>query len=76
MKCTVKPVFATTWEIGTTWELRTATPVIRPIQYTQMDLRNGTTSELNTVFRSPLGVPNSQVSLYFEGGRQLGILTG
>ncbi len=30
---TVKPAFKTTWEIGTTWGLRTATPVPRPIQY-------------------------------------------
>ncbi len=29
---TVKPVFKTTWEIGTTWELRTATSVPMPIQ--------------------------------------------
>ncbi len=29
-----------------------------------MDLRNKTTSEFRTVFLSPLGVPNSQVSLY------------
>ncbi len=36
------------WEIGPTWELRTATPVPRPIQYTEMDLRNKTTSELRT----------------------------
>ncbi len=53
---TVKPVFATTWEIGTNWELRTATPVPRPIHYTGMDLRNRTTSELRTVFRR-LGCP-------------------
>ncbi len=63
---TVKPVFATTWERGTTWELRTAIPVPRPIQYTEMYLRNRTTLELRTVFRSPLGVPNSQVSLYWR----------
>ncbi len=56
--------------MGTTWELRTATPVPRPIQYTEMDLRNKTTSELRTVFHIPLGVPNSQVPLYsiMEGG--------
>ncbi len=35
---TVKPVFKATWEIGTTWELRTSTPVPRPIQYMEMDL--------------------------------------
>ena len=29
-----------------------------------MDLRNKTTSEFRTVFHSPLGVPNFQVSLY------------
>ncbi len=43
---------------------RTATPVPRPIQYTEIDLRNKTTSELRTVFHSPLGVPNCQVPLY------------
>ena len=37
-----------------------------PIQYTEMNLRNRTTSELRTVFRSPLGVPNSQVPLYIH----------
>ena len=56
---TVKPVFKTTWEIGTTWELRTSTPVPRPIQYIELDLRNKITSEFKTVFHSPLGVPNS-----------------
>ena len=55
---TVKPAFKTTWEIGTTWELRTATSVPRPIQYTEMDLENKNTSEFRTVFHSPLGVPN------------------
>ncbi len=40
-----------------------------PIQHIEMDLRNKTTSEFRTVFHSPLGVPNSQVSLY----RQLNI---
>ena len=30
-----------------------------------MDLRNKNTSEFSTIFDSPLGVPNSQVSLYF-----------
>ena len=29
---TVKPVFKTTWEIGTIWELRTVTSVPMPIQ--------------------------------------------
>ncbi len=61
---TVKPDFKTTWEIGTTWELRVAASVSRPIQYVEMDLRNKTTSELRTVFHSPLGVPNSQIPLY------------
>ncbi len=60
---TAKPVFKTTREIGTTWELRTATPVPRPIQDIETDLRNKTTSEFRTVFHSPLGDPNSQVSL-------------
>ena len=31
-----------------------------------MDLRNKTTSEFRRVFHSPLGVPNSQVSLYIS----------
>ncbi len=61
---TVTPVFKTTWEIGTTWELKTATSVPRSIHYIEMDLRNKTTSEFRTVFDSPLGVPKSQVSLY------------
>ncbi len=61
---TVKPVFKTTWEIGTTWELRTATSVPRSIHYIEMDLRNKTTSEFRTVIDSLLDVPNSQVSLY------------
>ena len=61
---TVKPVFKTTWEIGTTLELRTVTSVPRHIQYIATDLRKKTTSEFRTVFHSPLGVPNSQVSLY------------
>ncbi len=61
---TVKPVFKTTWEIGTTLKLRTATSVPMPIQYIEMDLRNETTSDFRTVFHSPLGVPNSHVSLY------------
>ncbi len=61
---TVKPVFKTTWEIGTHWELRTATSVHSRIHYVKMDLRNKTTSEFRTVFLSLLGVPNSQVSLY------------
>ena len=62
-KCTVKPVFKTTWEIGTPWELRTAISVPISIQYIEMDLGNKTTSELRTDFHSLLGVPNSQVSL-------------
>ncbi len=62
----MKSVFKTTWEIGTTWELKTATSVPRPIHYIEMDLRNKTTSEFRTVFDSPLGVPNSQVPLYME----------
>ncbi len=60
----MKPVFKTTWEIGTAWKLRTATSVPRPIQYIEMDLRNKTTPEFRTPFDSPLGVPNSQVPLY------------
>ncbi len=61
---TMTPVFKTTWEIGITWKLRTVTPIPMPIQYIEMDLRNKTISEFRTVFRSPWGVPNSQVSLY------------
>ncbi len=57
--CTVKPAIKTTWEIGTPWELRTATSVPSCIHYVEMDLRNKTTSEFRTVFDSPLGVPNS-----------------
>ncbi len=64
---TVKPVFKTTWEIGTTCELRTATAVPRPIQdIEEIDLRNKTTSESRTVFHSTLGVPNSKVPLYIH----------
>ncbi len=63
---TAKPVFKTTWEIGTAWKLRTATPVPRPIEYIEIDLRTKTTLEFRTVFHSPLGVPNSQVPLYRE----------
>ncbi len=62
---TVKPVFKTTLEIGTAWELRTATWVPGSIHYIEMDLRNTTTSEFRAVFDSPLGVPNSQVPLYY-----------
>ena len=61
---TVKPVFKTTWEIGTTCELRTATSVPRSFQHIEMDLRNKTTSEFRTVLDCPLAVPNSQVPLY------------
>ncbi len=52
------------WKIGTAWELRTAASIPMPIQYIEMDLRNKTTSEFRAVFDSPLGIPNSQVSLY------------
>ena len=62
---TVKPVIKTTWEIGTPWKLRTATSGPRFIHYVAMDMRNKTTSEFRTSFDSPLGVPNSQVPLYF-----------
>ncbi len=62
----MKLVFKTTWEIGTTWELRTATSVPMPIQYIEMDLGNKTTSEIRTAFHRPLGVPNSQVSMYIN----------
>ncbi len=61
---TVKPVFKSTWEIGTTWELRTATSGPRSIHHTEMGLRNKTTSEFRIVLYSPLVVPNSQVPLY------------
>ncbi len=36
------------------------------IQYIEMDLRNKTTSEVRTVFHSPLGVPNSPGSTVFD----------
>ena len=62
---TVKPVFKTTWEIGTTWKIRTVTSVPSHIQYIAIDLGNKTTSEFRIVFHTPLGVPNSQLSLYF-----------
>ncbi len=61
---TVKPIFKTTWEIETTWELTTATSVPRYIHYVEMDLRNKATSEIRTVSDCPLGVPNSQLPLY------------
>ncbi len=59
--CTVKPVFKITWKIGTTWELRTVTPVPMPVQDMKMDLGNKTTSEFRTVSHSLYGVHNSQV---------------
>ncbi len=52
-------------EIGTTCELRTATPVARPIQNMEIDLGNKTTLEIGTFFDRPLDVPNSRVLLYF-----------
>ncbi len=65
---TVKPVFKTTWEIGTTLKLRTATSVPRSIYQIEMDLRKRTTSEFRTVLDSPLDVLNSKVpaSLYWN----------
>ncbi len=50
----MKSVVKTTWEIGTPWELRTATSVPRSIHYKEMNLGNKTTSEFRTVFDSPL----------------------
>ncbi len=47
-------------------EMRTATSVLRPIQYIEIDMRNRTAPEFRTVFHSPLGVPNSQVPLYYS----------
>ncbi len=64
ISCTVKPVFKTTWEVWTVWELRTAASVSSSIQSIEKDPRNKTTSEFRTVFDSPFGVPYSQVSLY------------
>ncbi len=49
--------------MGTPWELRTATSVPRFIQYVEMNLRNKTNLGIQDSFDSPLGVPNSQVSL-------------
>ena len=46
-------------------ELRAATWVPSSIHYMEMGLRKAT-SEFRTVFHSPLGVPNSQVSLYSQ----------
>ena len=68
VKCTVKPVFKTIWEIGTTWELRTATSIPRSIlnHYTEMDLKNKTTPEFKTVCGSPLSVPTSEIPLYLQ----------
>ncbi len=64
---TVKPAFyRPSLEIWTTWELRPATSVPRPIPYIEIDLRNKTTSEFRTVFPSPLVVINSQCSLYLK----------
>ena len=71
----MKPLFKTTWEIGTTWELRTATPDPRLIQYIETDIRNKTTSEFRTVSYSPLGVPNSQVPLYLSQTRDTWTIT-
>ncbi len=39
-----------------------------------MDMRNKTTPEFRTVLDSPLGVPNSQVSPYYESYVYLGSL--
>ncbi len=64
LSTTVKPAFKTTWEIGTTLELRTDTSVPMPIHYIETHLINKTTSEFRTVLHSPFGVSNSQVSLY------------
>ena len=64
LRDTVKPVFKTTWEIGTTGELRTDTSVPRPIYQIEMDLRNKAPWEFRTVLDSPYDVPNSQVPLY------------
>ncbi len=66
----------TTWEIGTTWELRTVTSVPRHIQYIEIELGNKTTSEFRTAFHSPLGVPNSQVPLYNDMSAQVHIIHG
>ena len=63
---TVKPVFKTTWEIGTTCELRAATSVptvdLFNTQKWTWEIRP---SEFRTVFHSRMGVPNSQVPLYW-----------
>ena len=57
---TVEPVFMTTSEIGTTWELRTASyPVPRPIQYASTTKFRPPPN--SGQFFSPLGVPDSQV---------------
>ncbi len=60
---TVNSVFKTTCEIGKTWDLRPNTLVPRPNTLVSRPHGNEITSEFRTVFHSPLGVPNSQVSL-------------
>ncbi len=65
IKNTVKLIITTTWEIGTPWELKTATSIPSCIHHVAKDLRNETTSEFRTVIvDSPLGVLNSQAPLY------------
>ncbi len=64
---TVTPVVKTTWEIGTTLVLRTATSVPRLIQHIELDLRNKTTSGFRTVFHSTFECP------YFPGSTVLSI---
>ncbi len=68
LRSTVKPVFKTSWEIGTTWELRAATSVI------EMDMGNKTTSEFRTVLDSPLGITNSQVSIVLRSVTRQGMV--
>ncbi len=65
---TVKVVYRTIHEIiSAIWELRdTGIPLSSPFGYVELKLRMKTTSEfqITTVHRSPLSVPNFQVSQY------------
>ncbi len=63
---TVKPVFKTTCEIGTTWILGPDTLISSPIHHMEIDLGNKTTSEFRTAFHRPSCGPNSQAPLYFD----------
>ena len=61
---TVKPVIKTTLEIGTPWELRTATSALEVYSVHRNGPEKKTNSEFRTILGSPSGVPNFQVPLY------------